>query len=60
MSFNRALQRGIEALTSHDSANSFHDEIDCGMSCCRPDIHHPHLHLPSLLGFVPWHDDPHF
>ena len=58
-SFNTSCWEPL-ALTSHDGVNSRNDEIVCGMSCCWPEIHHPHRHPPSLLGFVPWYDDPHF
>ena len=37
----------------HFLLSSFHDEIVCGMSCCRPKLHHPHHRPPPLLGFVP-------
>ena len=56
-SFNTSFR---EALTSHDGANSFYDEIVYGMSCCKPEIHHPYHRPPSLLSFVPWHVDAHF
>ena len=36
-------------MTSHDGANCCNDEIVCGMSCCIPEIHHPHVALVHWL-----------